>query len=107
MNRGHGGLVCAIRISLPIGSMNTPIAAVVKPPDPIAAENAALKAQVAGLEGKLSKIATDFEGNNKKFAVVDRLVKALAGEGESPDSAKYKQAWGEIKEIAKHAAPQV
>jgi hypothetical protein len=76
-------------------------------PDPIAAENAALKATVAGLEGKLSKIATDFEGNNKKFAVVDRLVKALAGEGENPDSAKYKQAWSEIKEIARIAAPQV
>jgi len=85
----------------------TPLAAVTPAPDPIAAENAALKAQVAGLEGKLSKIATDFEGNNKKFAVVDRLVKALAGEGESPDSAKYKQAWGELKEIARHAAPQV
>jgi hypothetical protein len=75
--------------------------------DPIAAENAALRGQVAGLEAKLSKISTDFEGNNKKFEVVDRLVKALAGEGADPSAAKYKEAWGEIKAIAKHAAPQV
>jgi hypothetical protein len=75
--------------------------------DPIAAENATLKGQVAGLEAKLSKIATDFEGNNKKFEVVDRLVKALAGDGADPSAVKYKEAWSEIKEIAKHAAPQV
>lgn len=84
----------------------TPIETKAPVADPVAAENAALKAQVAGLEGKLSKIATDFEGNNKKFEVVDRLVKALAGDTD-PSAAKYKEAWSEIKEIARHAAPQV
>jgi hypothetical protein len=84
----------------------TPLVEKVPAADPIAAENAALKAQVSGLETKLSKIATDFEGSSKKFEVVDRLVKALAGDAD-PSPVKYKQAWSEIKEIAKYAAPQV
>lgn len=75
--------------------------------DPIAAENAALKAKVSGMEAKLASLPADFEGMNKKFEIVDRLVKALAGDGADPSAAKYKEAWSEIKEIAKHAAPQV
>jgi hypothetical protein len=85
----------------------TPIAKETPSVDPIAAENAALKTKVAGMEARLAALPADFEGMNKKFEVVDRLVKALAGEGSDPSAAKYKEAWAEIKEIARHAAPQV
>lgn len=85
----------------------TPIAQEVKKVDPLAVENAALRQKVEGLEAKVAKFPSDFEGMTKKFEAVDRMVKAFAGEGENPESAKYKQAWGEIKEIARVAAPQV
>jgi hypothetical protein len=85
----------------------TPLVKEETKPDPLAAENAALKTKVAGMEAKLAALPADFEGMNKKFEVVDRLVKALAGDGADPSAAKYKEAWAEIKEIARHAAPQV
>jgi hypothetical protein len=76
-------------------------------PDPVATENAALRSKIAGMESKLASLPADFEGMTKKFEVVDRLVKALAGDGENPTDKKYKEAWSEIKEIARVAAPQV
>src|SRR5713226_9304810 len=85
----------------------TPLAKEEPKADPIAAENAALKSKVAALEGRIASLPTDFEGMNKKFEAVDRMVKAFAGEGQDPSAAKYKQAWAEIKEIARVAAPQV
>lgn len=85
----------------------TPIPKETPAVDPIAAENAALKTKVADLEAKFAKLPTDFEGMTKKFEAVDRMVKAFAGQGDDPSNAKYKQAWSEIKEIARIAAPQV
>lgn len=73
----------------------------------LAAENAALKAKVGGLEERFAKLPSDFEGMGKKFELVDRLVKAIAGDGENPKQAEYKKAWGELMDIAKIASPAV
>lgn len=77
------------------------------PAGPTAAEFAAVKTELATANARLAKLPSDFEGMTKKFEIVDRLVKAFAGEGEHPQAAKYKEAWSEIKEIARVASPEV
>lgn len=77
-------------------------------PDPTAVENAQLKAKVAELESKLSKLPDNFDGVNKKLDMVDRLVKAIAGDsGQAQDGTQYHQVWTDLKEVAKRAAPEV
>lgn len=73
--------------------------------DPIQAEVAELKTKLAAAEEKLSKVPTDFEGMNKKMEIVDRLVKAFAGEDLDPKTAQYRKIWSEMKDVAKTAAP--
>jgi hypothetical protein len=86
----------------------TPIPEIVaKPVDPSVTENATLKAKVAELETRLSKLPDNFDGLNRKLDLVDRLVKAFAGDsGGTVDSAAYTQVWGDLKEVAKRVAPE-
>lgn len=75
----------------------------VKAADPVAAENAALKAKVGELEGKLSKITDDSAGLAKKLEVLDKIKTAVVGE--DPKSAKSKEIWTEFKAIVKDENP--
>jgi hypothetical protein len=76
-------------------------------PDPAAVENAQLKAKVVELEQKIAKLPDNFDGMSKRLDLVDRLVKAFAGDsGQQQDSAAYQQVWGDLKEVTRRVAPE-
>src|SRR5258708_2013392 len=70
-----------------------------------AAEYAQLKTDLKTAQEKIAKIPDDFEGMSRKIGIVDKLVKALTGEGDSKDASAYKAVFADLKEVARHAAP--
>lgn len=74
-----------------------------KSADPVVAELAGVKAKLAAAEAKLADLPADFKGMNEKFKVVDRLVKALGGD--EPVKGRFKEVWGDLKNVAKDEAP--
>ena len=68
-------------------------------------ENADLRAQVAALEAKLSKIPEGFEGMTRKMELVDRLVGALKGEEGGNDAPKFREIYQDLKQVAKVGNP--
>lgn len=84
----------------------TPITKEEPKTDPRAVENAELKAKIAELEAKLSRVPDDIEGINKKMALVDKVVKAIAGpEGQDAETEAYQKIYGDLKRVARHANP--
>lgn len=65
------------------------------------AENAELRAKVAELEGKLSKLPEGFDGLTKKMELVDRLVGALKGDEGDANAPKFKEIYQDLKQVAK------
>jgi hypothetical protein len=76
-------------------------------PDATAAELADVKTKLAAAEAKLAKLPGDFDGLNKKLAVIDRLTKALGGDTVDPGDPKTKEVWDDLKSVAKQTAPGV
>lgn len=68
-------------------------------------ENAGLKAKVAELEGKLSKLPEGFEGLTEKMKLVDRLVGALRGDEGDPNAPKFREIYQDLKQVARVGNP--
>jgi len=67
--------------------------------DPRDAKIAALEGKLTATEQRLKGLPENFEGMTKRFELVDKLVKALAGD-EDPNAKEYKKVWSDLKSIA-------
>lgn len=70
-----------------------------------AAENAELKAKVADLEAKLTKIPEGFAGLTKKMELLDRLVGAIQGDQNDPNAPRFREIYQDLKQVAKVGNP--
>jgi hypothetical protein len=80
-----------------------------KPAEPTAAALSAqlgdVSAKLAAAEARLSKLPENFEGMGEKFKVIDRVMKAFAGDGDVENVKQYEEVWRDIKGVAKRVAP--
>jgi hypothetical protein len=74
--------------------------------------NAALEATVAQLSTKLEAaekriagLPEGFEGATEKLKVVDRIMKAFAGDEQPQNKEQYGAIFQDLKRVAQHAAP--
>lgn len=71
-----------------------------KPPtDPRDTKIADLETKLNAANEKLSKLPSDFEGMGKKFEIIDKLMKAFAGD-DDPNAKISARVWSDIKQIA-------
>ena len=68
-------------------------------PDPRDVKIAALEGKLTAAEQRLKGLPENFEGMTKRFEVIDKLVKALAGD-KDPNTKEYEKVWGDLKSIA-------
>lgn len=84
----------------------TPLVAkpVEKPPEPDTVSRADFAALSTKLEAAEAKIA-GMTGLEQKASVVDKLVKALSGDGEDVTRKQYRAVMTDLKEVVRHENP--